>query len=466
MALPCPGPSPISLLDIQNEFGGANPTGINEYYRGGVYVPNTTTNVNIPTSGIISFDKFFCSSTVPPEFVIFITTNTPNLDVRALFEATYPGSWTSTASKRLVINSGVIVYNTNPLAISNLNGYAIRIYDTFNGTFILQNFGSIQAAAGRRGGDSIVSGERRTNQCNGGDGGNAIYIGPAIYGATANSRTVFIENRGTIYAAGGGGGRGGDGCSGQTGTFSNVVTFRGVTSGVTFNITNAGSPGIGGFGGWGEGYGQDRGGTVEVGSPGTAGSGRKSMSFNVLGSGPPFGIVQLSEVRIPPNSDVTFTFSGASVGDLNFSSGNNFTLNAFARTLTQTIFAGGTGSNINLKNNNSTINFLFKSPSQGYNYIAENGSPGLNVQNTSPANQSDGSVSFRAGASGFIFVTTASADGGGQGGVGARRGFDGGQGGSGTCFFGCPGGFQGYSVVGTKYVSYIVTGTVVGRTQS
>ncbi len=29
----------ISLLDVQNEFGGANPIGIDEYYAGGLYVP-------------------------------------------------------------------------------------------------------------------------------------------------------------------------------------------------------------------------------------------------------------------------------------------------------------------------------------------------------------------------------------------------------------------------------------------
>ena len=54
MALPSSGP--ISLLDIQNEFGGTNPIGINEYYgaAGGV-----------PTSGTISFDDFYGTSSGP-----------------------------------------------------------------------------------------------------------------------------------------------------------------------------------------------------------------------------------------------------------------------------------------------------------------------------------------------------------------------------------------------------------------
>jgi len=33
----------ISLSDLQSEFGGSNPISINEYYRGGTYVPSTST---------------------------------------------------------------------------------------------------------------------------------------------------------------------------------------------------------------------------------------------------------------------------------------------------------------------------------------------------------------------------------------------------------------------------------------
>ena len=37
------GSGTISFLDLQNEFGGSNPIGINEYYRGGSYVPTAVT---------------------------------------------------------------------------------------------------------------------------------------------------------------------------------------------------------------------------------------------------------------------------------------------------------------------------------------------------------------------------------------------------------------------------------------
>lgn len=51
---------PISLLSVQNEFGGSNPIGMNEYYRGGGYVPGTGGGVeNIPWSGTISLYNFY-----------------------------------------------------------------------------------------------------------------------------------------------------------------------------------------------------------------------------------------------------------------------------------------------------------------------------------------------------------------------------------------------------------------------
>ena len=49
----------ISLDDIQTEFGGTNPIGIDEYYRGGGSVPDTAANSSIPTSGTVSLDDFY-----------------------------------------------------------------------------------------------------------------------------------------------------------------------------------------------------------------------------------------------------------------------------------------------------------------------------------------------------------------------------------------------------------------------
>lgn len=49
----------ISLANVQSEFGGSNPISINEYYRGGANVPNSSANSSIPTSGTISLSNFY-----------------------------------------------------------------------------------------------------------------------------------------------------------------------------------------------------------------------------------------------------------------------------------------------------------------------------------------------------------------------------------------------------------------------
>lgn len=119
------------------------------------------------------------------ELVIYITATTTNVNLQSLFEATYPGSWTRTVSKRLVINSGVIVGATNT------SNYALNIPSGFGGTVKIDNNGSIQGAGGV--GSSV-------------QGGNAIFAGAA---------GISINNQGTIYAGGGSGGSGGTGGAGS-----------------------------------------------------------------------------------------------------------------------------------------------------------------------------------------------------------------------------------------------------------
>lgn len=55
-----PSTGPISLANIQTQFGGADPIGINEYYAGGGLTPAGTSGINgaVPTSGQIGMDQF------------------------------------------------------------------------------------------------------------------------------------------------------------------------------------------------------------------------------------------------------------------------------------------------------------------------------------------------------------------------------------------------------------------------
>ena len=64
MALPSSGP--LTLADIQTEFGGSNPISLNEYYAGGAYVPAGTSGTYgaVPSSGTISIRNFYGTSKV------------------------------------------------------------------------------------------------------------------------------------------------------------------------------------------------------------------------------------------------------------------------------------------------------------------------------------------------------------------------------------------------------------------
>jgi hypothetical protein len=59
--MPLPTSGPLSLTDIQTEFGGSNPIGLNEYYAGGGLVPAGTTGTNgaVPSSGQIAISNFY-----------------------------------------------------------------------------------------------------------------------------------------------------------------------------------------------------------------------------------------------------------------------------------------------------------------------------------------------------------------------------------------------------------------------
>jgi len=62
MAIPSSGP--LTLSDIQTEFGGSNPISLSEYYAGGSYVPAGTTGTYgaVPSSGEISIRNFYGTS--------------------------------------------------------------------------------------------------------------------------------------------------------------------------------------------------------------------------------------------------------------------------------------------------------------------------------------------------------------------------------------------------------------------
>lgn len=115
---------PISLLNLQTEFGGpASPMPISSYYSGGTYVPTNTRNKNsviIPTSGQVSFSDYYGSRTGAPSLLTATSARNwtsqwwPNI-ITGTFD-------TSTPAGSVEISSG-----TN-IATSNTNG----TYDLLN----------------------------------------------------------------------------------------------------------------------------------------------------------------------------------------------------------------------------------------------------------------------------------------------------------------------------------------------
>jgi hypothetical protein len=59
------------MTDIQTEFGGTNPIGLNEYYAGGGLVPAGTTGTYgaVPSSGTLSIQNFYGTSNYIPVYV-------------------------------------------------------------------------------------------------------------------------------------------------------------------------------------------------------------------------------------------------------------------------------------------------------------------------------------------------------------------------------------------------------------
>jgi hypothetical protein len=69
MTLPASGP--LTLSDIQTEFGGTNPIGMNEYYAGGGLVPAGTSGTygTVPSSGALSVQNFYGTSQFVPQYI-------------------------------------------------------------------------------------------------------------------------------------------------------------------------------------------------------------------------------------------------------------------------------------------------------------------------------------------------------------------------------------------------------------
>ena len=168
MTLPASGT--ITLAQIQTEFGGSNPIGLNEYYRNGAYV--TPNNTSVPTSGAITLSNFY---NAVRQFEYTISSNQQQLTINNTW-LTGVG-WDGSSPVIININSGIYIWSDS----TSVGGLTIATPITLN------NNGYIMGRGGNGG-------------AYWGNGGNG---GPALVSSTSG---ITVNNNSGAFIAGGGGG--------------------------------------------------------------------------------------------------------------------------------------------------------------------------------------------------------------------------------------------------------------------
>lgn len=231
----------ISLANIATEFGGSTPHSLSEYY--GVAT-------GVPSSGTISFDDFYGTSSV-------VTVTRSSSGTNIILSSEFGTNWAADIAKVYNINSGV--------TLGGVGQEALQVSAGMGGSLTINNAGEIQGShgAGGSGGSGTYypsSGPQNAgNGAAGGAGGIAIYV--------HSGANPTINNTGAIRGGGGGGGGGGG-----------RVRFFAFGS---YPIQGA----SGGSGGSGQGYNQSNsngsGGSSSFG--GSSGSGGNGGTWGVAG---------------------------------------------------------------------------------------------------------------------------------------------------------------------------------------
>ncbi len=152
MTLPSSGS--LTLQSIQGEFGGSNPIGLNEYYRGGGLVPNHSNTSSIPTSGVIDVQDFYGTSSASPldlthniNMKQFTQGAGKNVFTLYGYSTTFSGSPTPTASdtsisaggfSATIVQSQKIKGGANAVFVAwlfefNIGGIAQYLFQNYSG---------------------------------------------------------------------------------------------------------------------------------------------------------------------------------------------------------------------------------------------------------------------------------------------------------------------------------------------
>ena len=249
---------PVSLADLQNEYGGVNPINLTEYYRNGSYVPTNAYTGNIPTGSSISMAAFYGSQKYETSAAVYSTAGTysfvvPN-GVTAINVTTIGGGGGGSGGGGDSGDAGV-------------GGYA-------GGYAVVNNV--------------VVTAGQSVSVCvgSGGAGGSGAYSGSgsmsaAAYGRAGNPSYLIVSGSNVAYSAGGAqqtlnaSGRGGN--ANEGGQNSYYTTLYGVTTRGNGNNYGDGYPGI--FGGSGGGGGSTHSGAGGYYAGGRGGDGYVKITY-------------------------------------------------------------------------------------------------------------------------------------------------------------------------------------------
>jgi len=132
---------PIALTDIETEFGGTAPTSIDEYYKGGLYVPNTAANASIPTSGEIEMADFYGASNAvdsTPDSFTFTDVTGASLSTTYTSNQITVSGLGSGVSATVSVSGGTYSKNSASYTSSSttaVNGDTFRLRNTSSGSY-------------------------------------------------------------------------------------------------------------------------------------------------------------------------------------------------------------------------------------------------------------------------------------------------------------------------------------------
>lgn len=243
MALPTSGP--LSLSEIQTEFGGAQPISMSEYYRGGTYVNEYSLAPNVPVSGTIAISDFYGASHYVPQARTVTLADGESFVV--------PSTIQSTLLISVIAGAGGNGGNDASPGYPAYPGRIVQAYVTVvSGDVMLASVGGagVGGGSGSGAGTGGVGGYGGVFGYTGGYGGNAGPNGWSGGGGGGGGASAIKKNGSIIAVAGGGAGGGGGGWH-AAGLPTQGYTSTGVITGGT-GVSNGNDGGGGGGGGGGQ----------------------------------------------------------------------------------------------------------------------------------------------------------------------------------------------------------------------